>query len=129
MITGKRRTGGYSRRERLNKFFRAGNSKDKEFMTDAVWNRLIQRAQSTTPDGQLMSFITGKETIAELRLLCLQLTQQCPCECANPQCPFRLMAKVSRPSLTDWLSSLPRKDLEEIFEMELLCRKLAKKEK
>jgi hypothetical protein len=74
------------------------------------------------PDGQLLSAITGEETDDELRELIFCLAERCPVGKKHPHCPFCMLGGLSLNSLRTYATSLNRRALLDLFDLERNCR-------
>jgi hypothetical protein len=89
---------------------------------------LKRRNLARGPKGELLSWLTGKESEAEIRKLIIKIVQEfqfataCPVGKANAQCPFRAMAGLSYHSMKELAETMPIQDCIKLFELELECR-------
>jgi hypothetical protein len=89
---------------------------------ELTWPELVNRARARGANGEFFPLVSGQETAAELRNLCLQLAGNCPCGEMHPHCPFQLLSAISFDSLQHLLATMPEVDVRELFVMELACR-------
>jgi hypothetical protein len=94
------------------------------------WQRedLIRRSLARGPHGELLSWLTGNETEAEIRQMIVEIVLEfqyaklCPLCNAHLQCPFFAMAGLSYHSMKELADTMPLEDCVKLFEMELACR-------
>lgn len=85
-------------------------------------NTVAARFLTKGPDGRLLPAVTGEETDEELRELVFRLAEQCPIGKKHPHCPFCMLGGLSLNSLRTFATSLNRRALLNLFELERNCR-------
>jgi hypothetical protein len=94
------------------------NSKeDRQFK-----GKIESQLPAKVPGGEVLSLITGQESLEELRLLVVEFSQACPVKKTNLACPFHIMGTLSHASLATLANSLSRESCLALFKMELDCR-------
>jgi hypothetical protein len=86
------------------------------------WDSATTRLSARGPDGELLSFITGHETEAELRVLVVRFVHECPIGQQHPGCPFRSLQNLYHASLQTLLNGMNHKSLAGLFELEREAR-------
>ena len=84
----------------------------------AVQDRLAARG----PNGEPLTWITGQESLEELRQMIIQFSNSCPAKQTHLECPFHIMGTLSHASMTTLVESLSHESCLALFQMELECR-------
>jgi len=92
------------------------------------WAELQQRSLVRGPKGELLSWLTGDETEADVRKLIVNIVEECqysrlcPIGKAHMGCPFCALAGLSYRSMKDMVDTMSMDDCLKLFEMEITCR-------
>jgi len=86
---------------------------------------LVDRLAARGPAGELLSLITGQESVEELRELIIELSQDSLVQPNQLHSPFHIIGTLSYASMTTLVNNLSHKACLELFRMELECRVLA----
>jgi len=78
-------------------------------------------------DGEVLPFVTGKESDSVLRDLAIYFAEGCPANRLHPRSPFRVLNGLYPGSLKTLIHSMTRAALLSLFEMECQLRQSAVK--